>query len=179
MNNVTEAWGGANSAITLASPGVGAGIPADSERTVVVHLMSSFFSQGKLVNLSLIPAILEIELGELNDCFSGAASNWEISRPRLVADVITLDQSLMNSYSSHILSGKSFPMPMTGMYSVTSAVPVGSSQYSFPIVRGFTRLQQIYVSFLIMMLRANLLLGCTLLLMAKRMFQLQLTWNGT
>ena len=38
-------------------------------------------------------------------------------------------------------------MPMTGMYSVTSAVPVGSSQYSFPIVRRFTRLQTIYVSF--------------------------------
>jgi hypothetical protein len=38
-------------------------------------------------------------------------------------------------------------MPLTGMYSVTAAIPIGSSQYSFPIVRGFTRLQTIYVSF--------------------------------
>ncbi len=132
---------------TLASPGVADSIAADSERTVVVHLMSSFFSQGKMIPLSLIPAVLELELGELNDCFDGGANNWEISRPRLVADVLTLDQALMNSYSSHILSGVSLPTPMSGLYSVTSSVPVGSSQYFFPIVSGFVRLQTIYVTF--------------------------------
>jgi hypothetical protein len=147
MNNICESWGGSTAASTLSAPGAGAPIAADSERTVVVHLMSSFFSQGKMIPLSMIPAVLELELGELNAAFSGDANKWEISRPRLVADVVTLDQSLMNSYSSHVLSGKSLPMPMTGLYSVTSAIPIGSSQYSFPIVRGFTRLQTIYVSF--------------------------------
>ena len=139
--------GGSNATSTLSQPAAGAPIAADSERTVVVHLMSSFLSQGKMIPLSLIPAVLELELGELNDCFSGDANKWEISRPRLVADVVTLDQSLMNSYSSHILSGKSLPIPMTGLYSVTSAIPIGSSQYSFPIVMCFTRLQTIYVTF--------------------------------
>ena len=132
MNNITESWGGSNAASTLSAAGAGASIPADSERTVVVHLMSSFLSQGKMIPLSLIPAVLELELGELNDCFSGDANKWEISRPRLVADVVTLDQSLVNSYSSHIISGKSLPIPMTGLYSVTSAIPVGSSQWEAP-----------------------------------------------
>ena len=127
--------GGSNAASTLSAPGAGAPIAADSERTVVVHLMSSFLSQGKFIPLSLVPAVLELELSELTACFSGDPK-WEISRPRLVADVITLDQALQNSYSSHILSGKSLPLPMTGMYSVTAAIPIGSSQYSFPIVRG-------------------------------------------
>jgi hypothetical protein len=102
MNTLTESWGGTNSVRNLTSPGVASPIPAGSERIVVVHLMSSFLSQGKMIPLSLIPAVLELELGELNDCFSGGANNWEISRPRLVADALTLDQSLQNSYTSHI-----------------------------------------------------------------------------
>ena len=36
---------------------------------------------------------------------------------------------------------------MNGMYSVKSAVPTGSSLYSFPIARGFTRLSAVYISF--------------------------------
>ncbi len=36
---------------------------------------------------------------------------------------------------------------MTGMYSVKSAVPTGSSIYSFPIARGFTRLSTVYFTF--------------------------------
>jgi hypothetical protein len=33
------------------------------------------------------------------------------------------------------------------MYSMQAAVPNGSSQYSLPIVRGFTRLNKVYVTF--------------------------------
>ena len=36
---------------------------------------------------------------------------------------------------------------MTGLYSVKSAVPTGSSIYSFPIARGFTRLSTVYFTF--------------------------------
>ena len=36
---------------------------------------------------------------------------------------------------------------MTGIYSVKSAVPTGSSLYCFPIARGFTRLSTVYLSF--------------------------------
>ncbi len=64
MNDICESWGGTGAASTLSQPALGAPIPPDSERTVVVHLMSSFFSQGKYIALSLIPAILELELGE-------------------------------------------------------------------------------------------------------------------
>ncbi len=98
MNNICESWGGSNAPSTLSAPGAGAPIAADSERTVVVHLMSSFLSQGKMIPLSLIPAVLELELGDLNDCFDGTTNKWEISRPRLVADVITLDPSLLLSF---------------------------------------------------------------------------------
>jgi hypothetical protein len=45
------------------------------------------------------------------------------------------------------LDGKSLPMYCDGMYSLRAAVPAGSSLFSFPIARGFTRLKAIYASF--------------------------------
>ncbi len=146
-NNITEAWGGAFIASGLDSPVHPDPIETDGERTVCVHLMSSVLGQGKCIPLNMVPVILELELGELNDCFLGTENQWEISRPRLVADVLQVDQSLQNSYAAHLLSGKSLPIAMTGMYSVKSAVPTGSSIYSFPIARGFTRLSAVYISF--------------------------------
>ncbi len=96
-NNTAEAWGGANLAAGLDSPVHIDPIEADSEMTVVVHLMSSFLGQGKMIPLSMVPVILELELGELNDCFSGGGNSWEISRPRLVADVLQVDQALQKA----------------------------------------------------------------------------------
>ena len=46
-----------------------------------------------------------------------------------------------------MLPGKSLPISMTGLYFVKSAVPTGSSRYSFPVARGFTRLSTVYISF--------------------------------
>ena len=146
-NNITETWGGANIASGLDSPVRPDPLETDGERTVCVHLMSSFLGQGKMIPLSMVPVILELELGELNDCFLGTEAQWEISRPRLVGDVLQIDQALANSFASHLLSSKSLPIAMTGMYSVKSSVPAGSSIYSFPIARGFTRLSTVYVSF--------------------------------
>ena len=147
FNNTAETWGGAFLASGLDSPVHVHPIASDCERTVCVHLMSSFLGQGKMIPLSMVPVILELELGELNDCFAGGDNSWEISRPRLVADVLQMDQSLSNSYASHLLQGKSLPISNTGLYSVKSAVPTGSSLYSFPIARGFTRLSTVYISF--------------------------------
>ena len=147
FNNTTETWGGANLAHGIDSPVLVDPIAADCERTVCVHLMSSFLGQGKMIPLSMVPVILELELGEMNDCFEGADNAWEISRPRLIADVLQVEQTLQSSYAAHLLSGKNLGIFMQGMYSVKSAVPTGSSLYSFPIARGFTRLSAVYISF--------------------------------
>ena len=146
-NAVTEAWGSTTNSQTLNVPFTPEAIPADSSRQVVVHLMSPFFSQGKWVPLSMLPLTVELELDDAKAAFTGTANSWEITRPRLVADVCEIDQTLQNSYSKHLLEGKSLPMYFPGIYSVKAAVPTGSSLYSLPLARGFTRLSTIYVSF--------------------------------
>jgi len=57
-----------------------------------------------------------------------------------------LDTALQNSYSSHILSGKSLPFPCDGLYSLKAAI-TSTNIFSFPLTRGFTRLKTVYVTF--------------------------------
>jgi hypothetical protein len=148
FTNSLEAWGDENGHQgTLGLPSSTDAIPANSSRQVCVQLLSSILSQGKLLPLAMLPLTIEMELGDTNDAFQGSSNNWTITRPRLVADVCELDQTLQNSYASHILSGKSLPFYLNGIYSVKASVPTGSSLYTLPIARGFTRLSAIYVTF--------------------------------
>ena len=145
-NNISESWGATNNASSMNVPFVADAIPADSSRQVVVTLLSSFLSQGKMIPLSMLPITIELELDDADAAFSGSGNSWEITRPRLVADVCDLDQALANSYAKHILDGKSLPFYMHGLYSLRAAVPAGSSLFSLPIARGFTRLSTVYIT---------------------------------
>jgi hypothetical protein len=148
FTNSLESWGDENGHQgTLGLPSSTDAIPANSSRQVCVQLLSSILSQGKLLPLAMLPLTIEMELGDTNDAFQGSSNQWTITRPRLVADVCELDQTLQNSYASHLLSGKSLPFYLNGIYSVKASVPTGSSLYTLPIARGFTRLSAIYVTF--------------------------------
>ena len=147
FNNISEGWGATYTAGSLDYPFTTDSVPEGGSRQVVVTLLSSFLSQGKMIPLSMLPISIECELGDADDVFDGTGNLWEITRPRLLADVCDLDQALANSYAKHILDGKSLPMYMGGLYSVRAAVPAGSSLFTLPISRGFTRLSTVYVSF--------------------------------
>ena len=73
-------------------------IPADSSRQVVVTLLSSFLSQGKMIPLSMLPITIECELDDADAAFLGTNNTWEITRPRLLADVCDIDTHLANSF---------------------------------------------------------------------------------
>jgi hypothetical protein len=147
-NDHAEGWGITHShECTLNRPGDPDAIPGNKARTVVVKLISSFLTQGKAIPLNMVPVVLELELGEASATFVGAEPSFYITQPRLVADVITLDNALQNSYASHILQGKQLPFMMHGLYSIRATIPPGSTLYSLPIARGFTRLSTCYFTF--------------------------------
>ena len=147
FTNISDGWVATYATASLNAPFATDPIPEGGSREVVVTLLSSFLSQGKMIPLSLLPISIECELDDVNAAFDGELNLWEITRPRLLGDVCDLDQALANSYAKHILDGKSLPMYMHGLYSVKAAVPSGSSLFSLPIARGFTRLSTVYVSF--------------------------------
>ena len=143
-----EGWGSEKiHTATFDSPGDPDPIPGNKSRTVVVKLLSSFLTQGKAIPLNMVPVVIELELAGADEAFRGTGNEWYITQPRLVADVLTLDNALQNSYASHILQGKQLPYMMHGLYSVRATIPPGSSMYSLAIARSFTRLSTCYFSF--------------------------------
>jgi hypothetical protein len=148
-NDHAEGWGiDAEHHCTLDQPGVADPIPGNKARTVVVKLLSSFLTQGKAIPLNMCPVVVELELdGDANAVFFGSGNSWYITQPRLIGDVITLDSALQNSYANHILTGKQLPFMMHGLYSVRATIPQGSTMFSLPISRGFTRLSTCYYTF--------------------------------
>jgi hypothetical protein len=114
----------------------------------VVKLLSSFLTQGKAIPLNMVPVVLELELdGDADAAFIGSGNSWYITQPRLIGDVITLDNALQNSYATHVLQGKQLPFVMHGLYSIRATIPQGSTMFSLPIARGFTRLSTCYFTF--------------------------------
>jgi hypothetical protein len=147
-NARAEGWGSTDLvSSTFNDPGRSDPIPGNSARTLVVKLLSSFLSQGKMIPLAIAPIVIELELADADQAFDSTGNSWYITQPRLIADCLTLDQSLQNSYASHILQGKQLPYMMHGLYSVRATIPPGSTLYSLPIARGFTRLSTLYVTF--------------------------------
>ena len=122
MNDITETWGGVAGAHTLSDAVQPLALGAGLARRVVVTLLSPFLSQGKMIPLNMIPAVLELEVGEADYAFAGTGNTWEIYRPRLIADVLSVENSLQNSYAKLMLDGRSLPIPMYGIYSIKSAI---------------------------------------------------------
>ncbi len=145
-NDIIESWGGTNDTCTLSNPAKPDRIPPDSSRIVCVHLMSGLFACGKMLPLAYMPLTLELEIGDADDAFEGINNQWSISRPKLCCDVLQLDGALNNSYSSHLLASKTLPILFQGMHSIRSAIPVGSSQFTLAVARGFSRLRGMFIS---------------------------------
>ena len=147
FNDIRETWGATLAAASLDEPFVIDPIPAGTSRTVVVHLLSSFLSQGKNIPLNMVPLVLELELDDFDRAFAGFGNTWNVTRPRLIADVLTLDNALQNSYAKHMLDGRSLPFMMHGLYSLKATI-TSPGQYTLPINRGFSRLSTVYWSFI-------------------------------
>jgi hypothetical protein len=99
-NDHAEGWGSEDAhPATFNSPGLPDPIPEGRARTVAIRLLSSFLSLGKAIPLNMVPLVLEIELGNADDAFMGpvGTNSWYITQPRLIGDVLTLDNALQNS----------------------------------------------------------------------------------
>ena len=128
-NDICETWGATAAAASLDVPFVADAIGAAQTKTVVVHLLSSFLSNGRSIPLNMLPLILEVELDDMDRAFDGTGKNWVITRPRLIADVYTLDNSLQNSYAKFILDGRSLPFMMHGLYSLKATITSPGLRY--------------------------------------------------
>ena len=80
----------------------------------------------------------------------GKATNtsidWEISNPRVICDVCSLDNNLNNEYVKHLLEGKGLPITYT-TYITQSQTVKGSTDFSVPVIRSVSKLVASFVTF--------------------------------
>eukprot|EP00972_Heterocapsa_arctica_P061791 9110946-Heterocapsa_arctica.AAC.1 len=83
-------------------------------RRVLFKPMLGLFNQEKLLPLRYLPLQIELEL--VSDATEALAihdvygSKWSISDAQIKCDLLTLDSSLDNEYTSLLLSGRSLPI---------------------------------------------------------------------
>ena len=75
----------------------------------------------------------------------GHAENWFISDIQCKCDLLTLDNSLDNEFSSHLLSGKSLPINLS-TWDHTNQSTGGDKDFSSHINRAVTRLKSVFVT---------------------------------
>ena len=118
-------------------------------RTIGFTPMSGLFSQGKYLPIRYAPIQIELELvssGTDALIATGGApgDKFQITDVQLKADLLTLDNSLDNEYSQHLLSGKTLPIHFS-TYTCASQV-ITSLNTTVNVSRALTRLKSIFVS---------------------------------
>ena len=72
------------------------------------------------------------------------STSWQIEDVRIIADIVTLDNGLQNSYAEHVLSGKSLPINYSTYISIlqSCAFPMNVS-----VTRAVSRLKTVFFNF--------------------------------
>ena len=119
--------------------------------------MCGLLSQGKYLPMMWGGLVFEFELiGNKEEAFADGVtggnftttdtgSDWSMSDVRQTGDVVSLDSALQNSYSEHVLSGKSLNIQY-GTY-ITMQQSVAGDNISVNVSRAVSRLKTIFCSF--------------------------------
>ena len=123
-------------------------IAASGARKVMLELPCGTTKNEKWMPLSLVSGgiVIECELSaDVDQAFDNTNTpNWEIKDVSMLCSMHTVDSSLANSYAKHVLSGNSINFHTKSM--VTTKHLITGSTFTIPIVRGFSRLCQVYMT---------------------------------
>ena len=136
------------------------GIPASSSINACFKPLCGLLNQNKFIPLMWCPLTFEFEVvsGATDAIVSPAgdtlaltfntantSTNWQIEDVRMIADVITLDSGLQNSYASHILSGQNLPINYSTYVSILQSVSFPNVNVS--VTRSVSRLKTVFFNF--------------------------------
>ena len=79
--------------------------------------------------------------------FGATSTSWSLTDVRILADVVTLDSALQNSYAEHVLSGKSLPIKYSTYITILQAIQPGSQNALINLTRAVSRLKTVFITF--------------------------------
>ena len=135
------------------------GIGTKKKQTVLFRPLSGLLMQSKFIPIRYCPLTIELEvIDNLTDPivskFYGTGDNdikadntslkWQIENVQLKCDLCTLDNALDNSFSQHLLDGKS--MPISYNTYISQMLAVGQRDVNLSVSRAVSRLKSVFVS---------------------------------
>jgi hypothetical protein len=127
-------------------------MPANGHRNVIMLPKISGLCNQPLwlpgFALGAAGAVLELHLAENDEVFeSGAGQNttYALSDCRVLADVYTLSNELHNTFSQHILSGKSLVFPIKTLVNTQFQLQAATPSFTLSIQRAFSRLNSCFL----------------------------------
>lgn len=128
-------------------------IPAGTKRRFVLPLPFGLFQQPYYLWLKVAPITIELELCQLaTDCIktagAGVTQSWEIGDIQIKADTIMCTAEFTEQYSRTLLQNIPLPIPISTMAVQMQALPAATREISINVNRAFTRLKQIWFTFM-------------------------------
>jgi hypothetical protein len=125
--------------------------------TVSFKPILSVFTSGKALPMRYMPLELELTLApgtewtnamDYANPAAAASREYTIGNIQLLYDSMVLDPAIEESFYKSLLSNRVLSIPTTMFTSVTQQIPANSDSFSFNIVRAFSRLSHIWITFL-------------------------------
>jgi hypothetical protein len=125
--------------------------------TVSFKPLLSIFTSGKAIPCRYLPLELELTLApatEWTNALDYAAPNpaaasraYTIGNIQLMYDSLVLDEAVQESFYKSLLSNRVLSIPTTLFTQVAQTIPAGATSFSFNLVRAFSRLSHIWLTF--------------------------------
>ena len=112
------------------------------------HLIG-MFNCGKMLPPQL-NLVIEVEFAEPENAMRagvGSSLSYQIENVRLLADQVTLDSALRESFERILLSNRSLLFSFPSLHVQQSSVPAGSTNYNITVARAFSRMLGAFVHF--------------------------------
>ena len=112
------------------------------------HLIG-MFNSGKMLPPQL-NLVLEIEFADpemATRAGVGSSLSYQIENVHLLADQVTLDSALRESFERILLSNRSLIFSFPSLHVQQSSIPAGSTGYNITVARAFTKMLGAFVTF--------------------------------
>ena len=112
------------------------------------HLIG-MFNSGKMLPPQL-NLVLEIEFADPEMAMRagvGSSLSYQIENVHLLADQVTLDSALRESFERILLSNRSLIFSFPSLHVQQSSIPAGSTSYNITVARAFTKMLGALVTF--------------------------------
>ena len=112
------------------------------------HLIG-MFNSGKMLPPQL-NLVLEIEFADPEMAMRagvGSSLSYQIENVHLLADQVTLDSALRESFERILLSNRSLVFSFPSLHVQQSSIPAGSTSYNITVARAFTKMLGAFVTF--------------------------------